>query len=764
MNASSGLFLLGILMVQQFPRLPSLAEFGGLACCLLLSFRRAAGLFALTFGVLWGSLYASWRMSQQLPEAYENQVVTVRGYIASLPQTLEQRVSFDFKVSEPSADFPDKIRLSWYYPQARLAAGQSWEMQVKLRKPHGRLNPGGFDFEAWSFANHIGATGYVRDKPPPIALSLAPGLGQLFAMARQTIADRLAAALPNSDQLGVIQALTIGSQTAISQAQWQVFRVTGVVHLIVISGSHISLIAGLVYLWVRRIWAWSGTLRISPQQAAALLAWLTALFYAGLAGYSIPTLRALIMLSVALAAISWQRHVAPIQVLWLAALAVLLFDPLAVMSIGFWLSFSAVALLIYVSVGRLARPTYWREATIAQFATAFGLSPLLVVFFQQVSLISPIANWVAVPVIGILVVPLALLAVGLLFIWSAGAELLLKVVDYILQLLWWWLERMADVPFALIGCQAPSWYGFGMAGCGVLLMLAPRGFPGRHLAPVFFLPLLFVTVDKPKPGEVWLTLLDVGQGLSAVIQTAEHALVYDTGARFSDYADMGDSVVVPFLRQQGISKLDMLVISHGDNDHSGGAATVMAELPVGTVSSSVAQWAEGPGAQYCRSGQNWHWDGVEFVMLSPPANGFKSENDGSCVLQIRAAQQRFLLTGDIERAAENWLVRAYGEQLASEVLVAPHHGSKTSSSADLLQYVDPALALIPAGHLNRFGFPHQPVIERYQRRGIAWLNSAEQGAITVRSGDELGRAISERRQRQRYWRTPPVERERIAVR
>ena len=762
MNSTSLLFLAGIVAVQQFTRLPNRFEFLGLGVsCLVLLYRRNWRFFALVSGLLWACLIGSWRLSQQLPDAYQNQQIKVQGYIAGLPQEQEQRTIFDFIVTTPSDDFPDKVRLSWYHPQLTLAAGQSWEFQVKLRQPLGRLNPGGFDFEAWLFSNHIGATGYVRDKPLPQLTRITPSIGQYFAKCRQAIADRLDAALPASAQLGIIKALTIGSQNAITQEQWRVFRITGVVHLIVISGSHISLIAGLIYLWTRQLWAWTGMLRISPQRAAAFCAWLAAVFYAGLAGYSVPTLRAVIMLSVALAAIAWQRNTAPMRILLLALVAVLLCDPLAVLSVGFWLSFVAVALLIYVSAGRLARPSYWREAGSAQWATAIGLSPLLIVFFQQVSLISPIANWLAVPVVGVLIVPPALLAVALLFIWPTFAALLLHILDYLLQGLWWVLSQMAELPLASIYCLEPPWYALGFAVAGVLLLLAPRGFPGRHLSPLLFLPLVFVAVEKPKPGEVWLTLLDVGQGLAAVIQTAEHSLVFDTGARYSDYSDMGDSVVLPFLREQGIARVDSLVISHGDNDHSGGADSILAELPVDKVISSVPEWAAREHGAYCRGGHSWQWDAVTFKVLSPPERGFLGENDNSCVIQVITAGQHLLLTGDIEHAAETWLVHEYGDNLASDVLLAPHHGSKTSSGLALLERVNPKLILIPAGYQNRFGFPHRQVTERYRQLGIPWLNTAEQGAISLRIGTESLQPTAERVKRQRYWRTPVANRQNI---
>ncbi len=752
MTLASLAFLLGIVAVQQLPALPSPPQLLLLsAVAAILAYKRYNHLLFFILGLLWASLFAGWQLNDRLPDRYQNSNITIEGYVSNLPQQEDGRVSFDFTVRQPADHFPGKIRLSWYYPQQQIRAGQSWRLTVKLKQPYGHMNPGGFDYQAWLFANHIGATGYVRNRPAPELLASAPGIAQYFASWRQAIAERLDAALPNGEQLGVIKALTIGTQDTISQKQWDVFRATGTTHLIVISGSHISLIAGLVYLLARRGWAWLNILSISPQRVAALTGWLSGLFYAGLAGYSIPTLRAVIMLTVAMAAIVWQRNTAPLQILLLALMAVLLFDPLAVLSVGFWLSFAAVALLLYVSAGRLGRSGYWRETTLAQLATFAGLAPLLMLFFQQLSLISPLANWLAVPIIGLLAVPLALLAVLLLFLFPPPAILILRLTDLILQGLWWLLTKMAGLSFATVFSQQPPWYAMLPAGIGVLLLLAPRGIPGRYLSVFLFLPLMFAGSVKPQPGSLWLTLLDVGQGLSVVLQTAEHTLVFDTGNKYSEDSDMGDSVILPFLRRQGIQRIDTLIVSHGDKDHSGGANSLLTGIAVDKVFSSVAEWAEGNGKQYCKAGQGWQWDQVQFTLLSPPETAFAKENDNSCVLHIAASPHSFLLTGDIEQSAEDWLVREYGQQLNSSVLVAAHHGSKTSSSYDFLQMVAPKLILIPAGHLNRFGFPHKQVLDRYRQLDMPWLNSADQGAITIHSNRADLQVESERDRRKRYW-------------
>ena len=614
-------------------------------------------------------------------------------------------------------------------------------MTVRLKKPHGLSNPGGFDYEAWLFANHIGATGYVRPKPAARLIQPQLRIGRYLADFRQRIADRLDAAMPQSEWIGVVKALSIGSQDAISEDQWDIFRKTGTIHLMVISGTHIGLIAGLVFVLLRRIWIWAHMLRISPQNVAAILAWLAALCYTALAGFSIPAQRALIMLTVGLTAI----------ILLLALLAVVLLDPLAMLSIGFWLSFAAVGLLIYLSTGRVNRRSTWSKATKLHTAMAIGLAPLLIVFFQQVSLIAPLANWVAAPVIGLLVTPLALLAAIMALIAPLFAAKLLWLTDQILQCVGYLLQKMAALPLATISCPPPSWYALLFAIVGVLLLLAPKGMPGRYLSPFFFLPLMFGFHDKPVVGKVWLTVLDVGQGLATVVQTANHVLIYDTGAKYSEQFDMGDAVILPFLRYRDINKIDRLMISHGENDHSGGAASLLAGIPVGDVVSSAAEWAKLTNGHFCKIGQSWHWDGVSFEMLSPSSQTFDSENNNSCVLKISDFKQSILLTGDIERETERWLVNQYGAELKSTVLLAPHHGSNTSSLGYFLDQVDPELILISAGYMNRFGFPNQRVLARYRKRKIPFLTTAEQGAITIKFEDKSIRVESWRQRKKRYW-------------
>ena len=431
-------FLAGVLLVQQFPVLPDVEWLivGGVVAGIMAWLRCRRCLF-FVLGVLWALLFAMNRLSDRLPERLEGMDVQVTGYIADLPEQDEKRVRFDFiprdgvyaasqsgtgvaitrdgVYATSHTGIPSKLRLNWYYPDHEIKAGQHWSFAVKLKRVHGNMNPGGFDYERWLFTEGVGATGYVRPDPKPVLLGRDSAWNSI-AVWRQSITDQLSQVLGDSQSLALIKALTIGDGNSISQEQWEVFRKTGTTHLVVISGSHIGLVAGLVYFLVLRLWAWTGLLAWPPQKVAAVSALAVGVFYSGLAGFSVPTQRSVVMLSVAMAAILLQRNTRPFNTLAIAMFAVLIFDPLAVLSAGFWLSFLAVSLIVYSVAGRLGKPGYFWGTVKVNWATSVGLSPLLLFFFQQVSLIAPLANLIAVPVISLLVVPLSLLAVIIMFI------------------------------------------------------------------------------------------------------------------------------------------------------------------------------------------------------------------------------------------------------------------------------------------------------------------------------------------------------------
>lgn len=755
----------GVFLVQRLPELPGAWSLVALGLGLLLAaYRRWVWLAACLFGMLWALIWAGWRLAETLPNPAARQQAVIEALILDLPKPMERGLRFDVQVDrvlEPAATaLPHRLRLSWYHTDATPKAGERWRFQVKLRAPRGQANPGGFDYEQWLFAENLRAVGYVRNSA--MNQRLAAGAALSPGVWRQMIHDRLATALAASPRAGLIQALTLGVDDAITAQQWEVLRNTGTAHLIAISGSHIGLIAALAFVVARAIATRCGFW--APPRLAAGVGLLAAVLYSALAGFSIPTQRALIMVGIAMGAVILQRHTDSLHLLALALLAVVLYDPWAVLAPGFWLSFGAVALIAYGLSNRIAvsRPAPGRiGAALAQgrralvtlwtinWVTSLGLAPFLIAYFRQIPLVSPLANLLAVPVLGTLLVPLCLFGAVLLPIYPAGGAGCLGVADALLAALWPVLETLADQPWSQWRQAEPPLWTLPPALVGAVWLLAPRGIPARWLGLLLWLPILTLRPERLPVGTFRLTLLDVGQGLAAVVETRHKTLVFDTGPRFGPDFDMGGAVVEPYLRHQGIAHLDTLVVSHGDNDHSGGAASLLRRI--GATEVYASDWERlppKPAPRPCQAGQHWGWDGVDFAMLGPVTIGIK-DNDNSCVLQIAGRNGKALLTGDIEQAAEQRLIEHYGEKLRSDILVVPHHGSKTSSSAAFLDRVRPRYALIPAGYLNRFGFPHRAVLERYRAIGSETLNTADWGAIRVEPDGT--HPMGYREIRRRYW-------------
>ena len=753
--------LAGVAVVQRLETLPGLGWWVLLAIIgLVLLRQRAIWLAAFILGASWAGGHARLELDDTLWPQQGRVEARVEGQILGIADPMNRGERFDFRVErvlEPSGvRIPAKVRVSWYDGMRPVSAGERWRLKLSLRPPRGMLNPGGFDYEEWLFANGIRAVGYVRNDDGNQLIQAPISVGAALRQWRQATHDRLDAIWSGSPMNGLLKALTMGAEQDIARSQWEVLRRTGTAHLIAISGSHIGLVAGFVFLLTRRLAARLGSQRFAPPTLAALSGFLAALVYSALADFAIPTQRAMIMIGVAMTAVACQRHTRTSQLLALALIAVLIWDPMAVLAPGFWLSFGAVALIAFAVSGRLDTPGRWRLLWRINAVTALGLAPLLLVLFRQVSLVSPVANLLAVPVLGMLLIPICLLGTVLLWILPPAGEVLLHLAEIILREFWRVLEWFSALPFAQwTRADLPPWTWFP-ALVGVLLLLAPRGIPGRWLGVVLWLPALLHQPDRPEPGGYRLTLLDVGQGLSAVIETRHRTLVFDAGAKLSDSFDMGSAVIEPYLRHRGLARIDALVISHGDDDHIGGAASLLAAFPVGEIITSVPQGLAGavkPTA--CRVGQSWDWDGVHFDVLGP-ITATEKENDNSCVLKVNGAGGSILLTGDIEAGAEQELAAMHGEALKSDVLIVPHHGSRTSSTPEFLDEVQPQLALIPAGHLNRFGFPHKEVTQRYREREITLMSAGETGAITLEANPRTGltEPLAYRQIYRRYWSVP----------
>ncbi|MDH4133442.1 MAG: DNA internalization-related competence protein ComEC/Rec2, partial [Gammaproteobacteria bacterium] len=627
-------------------------------------------------------------------------------------------------------------------------------------------NPGGFDYEAYLLEQRIRATGYVREKESYRRLSGLEAGDQAnvryrLNRFRQKLSSRIQELLPEQPFAGMITAFANGDDKSVPDAQWEVLSRTGTIHLVAISGMNIGLIAGIVYVLVRVFWSLPAftVLAVPAPRIAAIAAFGAAAGYAALAGFAIPTQRALAMLAVILAGLLLGRRTTPGTLLALALLVVLLVDPLSVMAAGFWLSFLAVAVILYSVDGSIAtgwKKRLWQWGRV-QWAITIGLLPLLILLFQQASIIAPVANLAAIPVIETVTIPATLLGAAMSFIVPDSIAVWpLRLAEASLEWLWPLLSVLARTPGALWAQHAPVMWTLIPAVVGIALLLAPRGFPGRWLGVFWLLPFFLVRPESPKSGEVWFTLLDVGQGLAAVVRTQDHVLVYDTGARFSSRFDAGRSVVIPFLRHAGLQRVDTLVVSHGDNDHIGGSSSVLAALPVARILTSVPD--RFVTAEFCQSGLRWIWNEVSFEILHPgsmePSSGKPLKgNNRSCVLSVSGRHGRVLLPGDIATRAERILVAGDSGRLRADILVAPHHGSKSSSSENFLEAVQPRLILFPVGYRNRHHHPHPDVVARYLQRGIRSLDSPASGAISAKLDGDGVSIERYRESHHRYWRT-----------
>ncbi len=742
-------FLIGIAIFQYSSILPSIlivAVLIGIAG--LCGWKAYYYALSVILGLLWAIAYAHYVASMPLAAEYESVPIEVTGYISGIPIKNSLYWRFDFILHKKLSGIPKKLRLNWYQTQQQLHAGQVWQLTVKLKRPHGMLNPHTFDYEGYLFTQGIGATGYVRNKPAAKLLADFH-TAEFINFWRQNISQRLDIYLADSAQLGIIKALAIGVRKQISESQWNLYRQTGTVHLLAISGLHIGLIAGFAYWIGNFIWLRTGILQLSAINVGIITAFSVSIIYASLAGWAISTQRAVIMLICGMLSLIYQRHLKISHRFALALLIILLINPLVVLNAGFWLSFTAVGLILYTQSQRLHTSNKFILSSKIHLITAFGLAPILLFQFQTVSISAPIANFIAVPIVSLIIVPLILLAVVNLFIFPALATQLLNITAKLLTWLEFILNKINQLPFAYWQHTADITTVL-LAAIGIGLVLAPKGVPARWLAGIFMLPILLNSNEKIPPNNFKLTLLDVGQGLATVVQTAQHTLVFDTGVRHGNSFNIGKMVLLPFLRAEGVSKLDMLIISHADNDHIGGAEALISGLPVQQIYTSALEKLAQYNPIACANGQTWRWDGVLFQMLAP-SKKFSKRNNNSCVLKISTANASILLTGDIEAPAEKLLVQTQAAQLASTILIAPHHGSKTSSSMEFLRQVAPEWALIPAGYKNKFKFPHAKVLRRYQRQNIQWLITANTGAITVLSDTQGLEINTYRQQYQRYW-------------
>jgi competence protein ComEC len=758
----------------------------------------AGAAFAIAAFALCG-LRASAFAQDALDPALEGRDIAVVGTVAAMPQRTELGLRWRMdiasaRIGDAAVRLPPQVEVAWYArsrfddaqgeaggdetgrAQPAVRAGDRWAMTVRFKAPHGARNPGGFDYELWAWDQGIQAVGSVRaGAKHPAPVRLAAGWSHPVERARQAVRDAIVArgaatgdtADPARQRaMGVVAALVTGDQRAIGRDDWELFRATGVAHLVSISGLHITMFAWLAMAVVGRLWRRSTRLCLAlPAPHAALAGGvLLAAGYALFSGWGIPSQRTVCMLAVvALLRLSGRRW--PWPAVWLlACAAVAAADPWALLQAGFWLSFVAVGVLFASGLGAMHSVAaggagmraggrfgaYFVGLVREQTVVTLALTPLVLLLFHQVSAVGLLANIVAIPVVTLLVTPLAMLGILAPALWSAAASAVESLASF--------LQALAGLPGATIAASAsPLWaVAAGVAGGLLLAMRLPAGL--RALGAALLLPVFLWQPARPAPGRVELLAADIGQGSAVLVRTAGHSLLYDAGPRFGSGSDAGQRVLVPLLQSMG-ERIDTLVLSHRDTDHTGGAPAVLSMQPQAALLSSIERGHPLQSmrpALRCEAGQRWTWDGVEFAVLHPRAADYaaqpaRSSNALSCVLRIRAADgASALLAGDVERGAEAALAVREADALPSDLLLVPHHGSQGASSAGFVAAVQPRIALVQAGWRNSFGHPAPAVVERYRAAGALVVGTAACGAARWRS-DRPGAVECERATARRYW-------------
>ncbi|MCP4469767.1 MAG: DNA internalization-related competence protein ComEC/Rec2 [Gammaproteobacteria bacterium] len=725
-----------------------------LACCCC----RYRFVFLLAAAFLWSSALLHHHLSHRLLDSFDNRSLLLSGVIADIPQLYPGRINLflkDLRIDAYPAAMPRLARFSWYQNKRIPRAGERWQFVVKIRQPRGMLNPAGFDYEAWQFVRAIDATGYIRESTRNRRLESASVLDLNYW--RSGLAANIDRDCGRCRHLGLIKALALGFRGDIGNHSRRLLQHSGTAHLLAISGLHIGMVSLMFYVLGGYVWR-LGIYRcgLNRRTLASLCALLAALAYAALAGFSLPTLRALLMFAVVLIALQLKSKINLLQAIALALALILLADPLTVGSISLWLSFGALMVIAFMQFRFPAKMKAWRQLLVLQVYFIALFAPVGVLIFGQLNLAGLPANLVAIPLLSFVILPVVLAACLLSALGLGGASLLFAIADRVLGFL---LDYLAWLIAS--GLQSLAVYTYPpilllLALAVIAILLSPRLAGARGIAALILAALLLWQPARLEHGEYELIVLDIGMGTSLLLKTRHHSLVYDFGPGGHRGFNAAEAALLPAMRLDGIDAADLYIVSHVDHDHSGGLYSFLGNYPParllsGTPRELRAKFELPHRVRSCHGYPDWRWDGVLFRFLETGAPPGDSTNNRSCVLQV-TGYQRALLPGDIEIEQETRLVDAYGDRLAADILVAPHHGSGTSSSRPFLRRVNPSHVVFTVARNNRWDFPDALVIVRYRELGSRLYRSDRDGAVTITSRSGAAAVKSERNPPRRIWR------------
>jgi competence protein ComEC len=720
---------------------------------------------------LWAGFCFQLAVNLKLNNSFDNQVVMLSGTVIDIPDFKPHSIRFLFKpdyIEGYNQKLPNKIRLSWYRSDQLPVAGERWQFKAKLRRPSGFQNPTGFDYERWLLVKRIGATGYIKKSISNQLLDSTPrwNINQLRSKVAQSIDHKC----EPCDNQGLIKALTIGYRGDIRLHQKQILNDSGTAHLLAISGLHIGLISGLFYLLGRWLWrVYFFRYRYNRLEFSAVLSFVAGLTYAALAGFSIPTVRAIVMLGVIFFALKFRLSNNLLNTIATTVVLILIMDPLAIGSPSLWLSVGALLIISFAQYLLGNEPldnqqnnqiSWLRKLLLVQGIFTLMFIPMGIVLFGQVNIAGYLANVVAIPVVSFTLLPLALIASFCASINFPYSDWLLIICDRGMTLLLEYLEWLLESGFEAIGTGYTPMPLLILSLLGLAILMLPQAIPGKKLALIVILLPVIWRPEKLEYGGYEMAVLDVGMGTSVIVKTQYHSMVYDFGPGNNAGYSAGSWVVKPYLQYYNISPPDLMIISHVDQDHSGGFHTFKSDFNSATLVSGTPRQIQkrfnlDQPIQTCHGMQPWRWDGVDFEFLAFPKtesviSSMSGTNNRSCVLKIQGYHS-VLLTGDIEAERESWLVSMDPHRLKADLIVAPHHGSSTSSTNDFIYQVLPKAVIFTVGKDNRWNFPKPKVLDRYKAIKSQIYRTDWDGAVNFYSDSNVFLIESQRRRHPRLW-------------